>query len=125
MIHGRRRWFWQWRWRCWRRRLSSSRSRRGLLLGFLVLVLAFLPGRTAVRKNDGLIEQGAEFVERGKLAPRAETRVDGQHAASNQRRLHQQAADVVRKYFDRMQLGFIRQFIANFTFQARQHEPLQ
>ena len=51
-------------------------------------------------EDDGLIEQVAEFIQGGELAARAEARIDRQDATADQRRLHQQAANVVREHFD-------------------------
>ena len=72
-----------------------------------------------------VFQEGAEFVEGGKLAAVFEAGIDRQHAAAGERRLQQQIPQVVGKHFDRMRFGLFGEVAASLALQAGKHEARQ
>ena len=67
-----------------------------------------------------MIEQVAKFVESGQFATGAEARVDCQYPFTSKRGLEEQAAQIARENLNSVMFRFLGQFVADFSFQARQ-----
>ena len=80
-------------------------------------------GRMGV--DDALIQKIAAGIEHRELAARPEARIDRQHGLLRDRRLEQQAAQVLGENVDRMLLGAIGEVAPDLALHAGHDQPVQ
>ena len=75
--------------------------------------------------DDRLVEEVAATVEHSDLATRAESGIDGQDDLLGNRRLEQQAAQVLGEDVDGVLLGTVGQVAADLSLHAGQDQPVE